>query len=45
MCPSRDLAGAVGEAQAKTRDIVGPPYRLVWSGEFEEMEKAEGGCC
>jgi cobalt-zinc-cadmium resistance protein CzcA len=32
----------VAEAQAKTREIVKPPYRVVWSGEFEEMEKAEG---
>jgi cobalt-zinc-cadmium resistance protein CzcA len=37
----RDLAGAVAEAQDKARELVRPPYRLVWSGEFEEMEKAE----
>jgi cobalt-zinc-cadmium resistance protein CzcA len=37
----RDLAGAVAEAQAKTRNVVKAPYRIVWSGEFEEMEKAE----
>jgi cobalt-zinc-cadmium resistance protein CzcA len=37
----RDLAGAVAEAQEKARELVKPPYRLVWSGEFEEMEKAE----
>src|SRR5262249_19874935 len=37
----RDLAGAVADAQAQTREIVKPPYRMVWSGEFEEMEKAE----
>jgi cobalt-zinc-cadmium resistance protein CzcA len=38
----RDLAGAVAEARDKTRDLVQSPYRAVWSGEFEEMEEAEG---
>jgi cobalt-zinc-cadmium resistance protein CzcA len=38
---NRDLAGAVAEAQAKTRELVTAPYRIEWSGEFEEMEKAE----
>jgi cobalt-zinc-cadmium resistance protein CzcA len=38
----RDLAGAVAEAQARAADLVKAPYRLAWSGEFEEMEKAEG---
>jgi len=37
----RDLAGAVADAQAKTKDIFKAPYRAVWSGEFEEMEEAE----
>ena len=37
----RDLAGAVDEAREKTKEIVKAPYRIVWSGEFEEMEKAE----
>ena len=37
----RDLAGAVDEAKDKTKDIVQAPYRIAWSGEFEEMEKAE----
>jgi cobalt-zinc-cadmium resistance protein CzcA len=37
----RDLAGAVAEAKEKTKGIVDAPYRMVWSGEFEEMEKAE----
>jgi cobalt-zinc-cadmium resistance protein CzcA len=37
----RDLAGAVADAQEKTRGLVKAPYRMVWSGEFEEMEKAE----
>ena len=40
----RDLAGAVAEARAKTAGLFPPtaPYRAVWSGEFEEMEQAEG---
>jgi len=37
----RDLAGAVAEAQAKTKDLFEAPYRAVWSGEFEEMLEAE----
>ena len=37
----RDLGSAVSEAQRLTRDVVQSPYRLVWSGEFEEMEEAE----
>jgi cobalt-zinc-cadmium resistance protein CzcA len=36
----RDLAGAVAEAQEKTKDLVQPPYELKWAGEFEEMEAA-----
>ena len=39
----RDLAGAVDEAQAKTKDLFKAPYRAVWSGEFEEMQDAEAG--
>jgi cobalt-zinc-cadmium resistance protein CzcA len=38
----RDLGGAVAEAQAKTRDLFQSPYRAEWSGEFQEMEEAEG---
>jgi heavy metal efflux system protein len=38
----RDLAGAVALAREKTRDLFQAPYRAVWSGEFEEMEDAEG---
>lgn len=38
----RDLAGAVAEAQRKTGDLLKSPYRAVWSGEFQEMEEAEG---
>jgi heavy metal efflux system protein len=37
----RDLAGAVADAQTKTKDLFKAPYRAVWSGEFEEMEEAE----
>jgi cobalt-zinc-cadmium resistance protein CzcA len=37
----RDLAGAVDEARARTREVFQAPYRAVWSGEFEEMEDAE----
>src|SRR5262249_24039630 len=38
----RDLAGAVAEAREQTRDLFQAPYRAFWSGEFEEMEDAEG---
>ena len=38
----RDLGGAVGEARARTERPLPGPYRAVWSGEFEEMEDAEG---
>src|SRR5262249_14312015 len=37
----RDLAGAVAEAQAKVRPLIPKGYETQWSGEFEEMEKAE----
>jgi cobalt-zinc-cadmium resistance protein CzcA len=37
----RDLAGAVADAQIKTKDLFEAPYRAVWSGEFEEMQEAE----
>jgi cobalt-zinc-cadmium resistance protein CzcA len=39
---NRDLAGAVAEAQQKTRDLFKVPYRAEWSGEFEELEAAVG---
>jgi cobalt-zinc-cadmium resistance protein CzcA len=41
---NRDLAGAVAAAQRKTAALFPPtsPYRAVWSGEFEEMQQAEG---
>jgi cobalt-zinc-cadmium resistance protein CzcA len=38
----RDLGGAVAEAQEVTRDLFQAPYRAEWSGEFQEMEEAEG---
>jgi cobalt-zinc-cadmium resistance protein CzcA len=38
----RDLGGAVNQARAETKHIFQAPYRAVWSGEFEEMEDAEG---
>jgi cobalt-zinc-cadmium resistance protein CzcA len=38
----RDLGGAVAEARERTQDLFPSPYRAVWSGEFEEMEDAEG---
>jgi cobalt-zinc-cadmium resistance protein CzcA len=41
----RDLASAIGEARAKVKDpkygaVLPPGYRLEWSGEFAQMEKA-----
>jgi cobalt-zinc-cadmium resistance protein CzcA len=38
----QDLASAVAAAQAATADLFQSPYRAEWSGEFEEMEQAEG---
>jgi cobalt-zinc-cadmium resistance protein CzcA len=37
----RDLAGAVAEAKEKIHPLIHSPYRVVWDGEFNEMEKAE----
>jgi cobalt-zinc-cadmium resistance protein CzcA len=37
----RDLGSAVAEAQQKTADLFHPPYRVEWSGEFQEMQEAE----
>ena len=37
----RDLAGAVDEAKQKTADLIQPPYRTEWSGEFEQMQDSE----
>jgi cobalt-zinc-cadmium resistance protein CzcA len=37
----RDLASAVAEAQAKVNPLIPQGYETQWSGEFEEMEKAE----
>jgi cobalt-zinc-cadmium resistance protein CzcA len=38
----RDLGGAVAEAQQATSEYIKSPYRAEWSGEFQEMEEAEG---
>ncbi len=38
----RDLAGAVAEAREATKDLIQGPYEAEWSGEFQEMEEAEG---
>jgi cobalt-zinc-cadmium resistance protein CzcA len=39
----RDLGGAVAEAQERiTKNVKLPPgYRLVWAGEFEDLQKAK----
>ena len=38
----RDLGSAVDEAKEKTKDLFQVPYHPVWSGEFEQMEEANG---
>jgi heavy metal efflux system protein len=38
----RDLGSAVATARADTKDLFHAPYRAAWSGEFEEMENANG---
>lgn len=38
----RDLASAVAEARAKVDPLLSVPYRAEWSGEFEQLEAAEG---
>jgi len=38
----RDLGSAVDEAKARTKDLFQIPYEAVWSGEFEQMEEANG---
>jgi cobalt-zinc-cadmium resistance protein CzcA len=38
----RDLGSAVDEAKARTKDLFQIPYQEVWSGEFEQMEEANG---
>ena len=38
----RDLASAVGEAQATVRKLIPAGYRDEWSGEFKNMEEGEG---
>ncbi|MGH7169889.1 MAG: efflux RND transporter permease subunit, partial [Gemmataceae bacterium] len=39
---NRDLASTVEEAQQKSLHLFSGAYRAVWSGEFEEMQEAEG---
>ncbi len=36
----RDLASAVEEAQRRTSQLFTSPYRVEWSGEFQEMQNA-----
>ena len=38
----RDLAGAVSEAQARiAKNVILPPgYRIIWAGEFEDLQQA-----
>jgi cobalt-zinc-cadmium resistance protein CzcA len=38
----RDLGSAVSEAQTQTKELFQAPYRAAWSGEFEQMEEAQG---
>jgi cobalt-zinc-cadmium resistance protein CzcA len=38
----RDLGSTVDEAKEKTKELFQIPYRAVWSGEFEQMEEANG---
>jgi cobalt-zinc-cadmium resistance protein CzcA len=38
----RDLGSAVDEAKVRTKDLFKIPYKEVWSGEFEQMEEANG---
>jgi cobalt-zinc-cadmium resistance protein CzcA len=38
----RDLGSAVDEAKEKTKSLWQIPYEPVWSGEFEQMEEANG---
>jgi cobalt-zinc-cadmium resistance protein CzcA len=37
----RDLGSAVAEAKERTKDLFHSPYRAVWAGEFNEMQKAQ----
>src|SRR5262249_1435471 len=38
----RDLGSAVDEARERTKDLFPVPYHAAWSGEFEQMEEANG---
>jgi cobalt-zinc-cadmium resistance protein CzcA len=37
----RDLASTVAEGQQKVEPLIHMPYRTEWSGEFEQMQRAE----
>jgi heavy metal efflux system protein len=37
----RDLASTVADAKKETAELLKPPYRAVWSGEFQQMQEAE----
>ena len=37
----RDLGSTVADAKEKTKKLFQSPYRAVWDGEFNEMEKAQ----
>jgi heavy metal efflux system protein len=38
----RDLASAVAEVERRTNELIKPPYRVQFGGEFEQMQDAEG---
>jgi len=38
---NRDLGSVVAEAEPRIQELIQPPYRAVWAGEFEQMEDAE----
>jgi heavy metal efflux system protein len=38
----RDLGSTVDEAKSRAKDLFQIPYTAVWSGEFEQMEEANG---
>jgi heavy metal efflux system protein len=37
----RDLASAVDDAQTRTANVIKPPFRVEWAGEFQEMQAAQ----
>lgn len=38
----RDLGSTVADAKERLKDLIKPPYRTEWAGEFEQMEDAQG---